>query len=128
MVDEASGLPELDEETGYPKPESWLSILQFFVKEENTEAFEQLCEETYELAKKQPGYKGAHYGRSMIDGRYFIISEWDSLKAMKDWEDVEEHGTAMDKGDTLYHPGRAMENRKFIPWQRPGTPKKTWTG
>jgi heme-degrading monooxygenase HmoA len=128
MVDEASGLPGLDEETGFPKPESWLSILQFFVKEEHAEEFEQLCDDMYELAKTQPGFKWAHYGRSSIDGRYFIISEWDSLKAMKDWENVEEHGLAMDKGDPMYHPGRLMENRKFIPWQKPGTPKKAWTG
>ena len=126
MVDEATGLPGLDED-GLPNPESWLSLLQFFVKEEQTEEFEQLCEEMHERAKKEPGYLWSHYGRSMIDGRYFIVSEWETRKAMKDWEDHEEHSQAMDKGEPLYHPGRDMQNRKFIPWYRPGTPRKDWT-
>ena len=129
MADAAtdSGLPGLGED-GLPNPESWLSVLQFFVKEDDTEGFEQLCEEMYEHAKKQPGFRWAHYGRSMIDGRYFIISEWDSRKNMKDWEDEEQHSLAMEKGEPLYHAGRDMQNRKFIPWYRPGAERKAWTG
>jgi heme-degrading monooxygenase HmoA len=128
MADAAtdSGLPGLDE-NGLPNPDSWLSVLQFFVKEENAEAFEKICDEMYETAQKQPGYLWAHYGRSMIDGRYFIISEWESRAAMKEWEDHEAHSLSMDKGEPMYHAGRDMQNRKFIPWYKPGAERKAWT-
>jgi heme-degrading monooxygenase HmoA len=122
-----SGLPTRLDEEGFPQPESWLSLLQFFVKEEDAKGFEEICDEMYEQAKKQPGYKWAHYGRSLIDGRYFIVSEWESRKAMKEWEDHEAHSLAMDKGEPMYHAGRDMQNRKFIPWYKPGAERKPWT-
>ena len=123
----AEQLPE-EITSGIDPTSTWLSVLQFFCKEGTDSDFAQLMEEMYELAQKQPGYLWGHYGRSLIDGRYFIISEWESRKAMKDWENVEEHGLAMDKGDPLYHAGRVMENRKFIPWYKPGAKRKAWTG
>ena len=119
-------LPE--EITGGIDPHStWLSVLQFFV-EEGTEAdFEQLMEEMYESVQKQPGYLWGHYGRSMVDGRWFVISEWESRTAMKEWEDEETHKGVGDRNEPRYEPGRDMQNRKFVPWYKPGSERKQWT-
>ena len=128
MADETPNtLPPLDEK-GFPYDTTWVSILQFFVKEDDQAQFEQDMDAMYELAKKQPGYIWAHFGRSMVDGRWFVISEWESRTDMKAWEDEERHKSVGDEAVAHYEAGRDMQNRKFIPWQRPGTPKKAWTG
>lgn len=110
-----------------PQQTTWLSVLQFFVKETETGAYEKDVEEMYELAQKQPGYIWAHYGRSMVDGRYFVISEWDSYEQMHAWEDEPRHQEVMEANDPRYEPGRDMQNRKFIPWYKPGAERKPWT-
>jgi heme-degrading monooxygenase HmoA len=81
----------------------------------------------YELAQKQPGYIWGHYGRSMVDGRWFVISEWESRSEMKAWEDEERHSAVGDEAATFYEAGRDMQNRKFVPWYKPGAPRKAWT-
>jgi heme-degrading monooxygenase HmoA len=127
MPDETPNtLPPLDE-NGFPYDTTWVSILQFFVKEGDEADFEKDLDLMYELAKKQPGYMWAHYGRSMIDGRYFVISEWESYQEMKDWEHEETHEALGDAWESRYVAGRDMENRKLIPWYRPDKPRKAWT-
>jgi heme-degrading monooxygenase HmoA len=121
-----SGLPPLGPD-GFPQPQSWLSVLQFFVKERAAEDFERDLESTYELATNQPGFISGHYARSKVDGRYIVISEWKTREDMKAWEDYEEHKGIMDEHESSYQPGRGAQNRKFIPWQRPGTEPKQWT-
>jgi heme-degrading monooxygenase HmoA len=101
--------------------------LQFFVKDADQEGFEQDLEEVYELAKKQPGYLWAHYGRSLVDGRWFVISEWESYATMKDFEHEARHEQIMDENEPRYETGRDMENRKFLPWYRPDKARKPWT-
>jgi heme-degrading monooxygenase HmoA len=119
-------LPPLDEK-GFPYDTTWVSILQFFVKEPDQAQFEQDLDAMYELGKKQPGYIWAHYGRSMIDGRYFVISEWESYEQMKAWEHEPTHEALGDAWEPRYEAGRDMENRKLIPWYRPDKPRKAWT-
>lgn len=119
-------LPPLDEK-GYPYDTTWLSILQFFVRDSEREAFEQDMDEMYELAQKQPGYLWSHWGRSQIDGRYFVISEWETYDQMKAWEHEARHEQVGDENEKRYESGRGMENRKFIPWYRPDKPRKAWT-
>jgi heme-degrading monooxygenase HmoA len=119
-------LPPLDEK-GFPYDTTWLSVLQFFVKEAEIEAFERDMVEMDQLAKKQPGYLWSHYGRSMVDGRYFVISEWSSYEQMKAWEHEARHEAVGDSNESRYEVGRDMENRKFIPWYRPDKPRKAWT-
>jgi len=127
MADETpQTLPPLDEK-GFPYNTNWVSILQFFVKESDQADFEQDLDAMYELGKKQPGYIWAHYGRSMIDGRYFVISEWESYEQMKAWEHEETHEALGDAWESRYLAGHDMENRKLIPWYRPDKPKKAWT-
>jgi hypothetical protein len=63
MADETPNtLPPLDEK-GFPYDTTWVSILQFFVTEADQSQFEQDMDAMYELAKKQPGYIWAHFGR-----------------------------------------------------------------
>jgi heme-degrading monooxygenase HmoA len=119
-------LPPLDDK-GFPYDTTWVSILQFFVKEADQGDFEQDMDAMYELAKKQPGYMWGHYGRSHVDGRWFVISEWESYDEMKAWEHEQTHEEIGDINETRYEPGRDMENRKFIPWYRPDKPRKVWT-
>jgi heme-degrading monooxygenase HmoA len=117
-----------DEIAGGIDPNStWLSVLQFFVKDAATEDFETLMEEVYASAQKQPGYIWGHVGRSMVDGRYFVISEWERREHMKAWEEEERHKAIGEDAKTFYETGRDMENRKFIPWYKPGAERKTWT-
>ena len=59
--------------SGIDGDSTWLSVLQFFCKAGTEGHFEQLMEEMYELAQKQPGYLWGHYGRSMVDGRWFVM-------------------------------------------------------
>ena len=113
--------------SGIDRDSTWLSVLQFFVKDSSTADFEQLMEEMYESAQKQPGYIWGHYGRSMIDGRYFVISEWESYENMKDWEHEERHEAVGEDAKTYYEAGRDMQNRKFIPWYKPTAERKKWT-
>jgi heme-degrading monooxygenase HmoA len=113
--------------SGIDSDSTWLSVLQFFVKESSTADFEQLMEEMYESAQKQPGYIWGHYGRSMVDGRYFVISEWESREEMKAWEDEERHKAVGEDVKTYYEAGRDMQNRKFIPWYKPTAERKKWT-
>jgi heme-degrading monooxygenase HmoA len=119
-------LPPLDEK-GIPYDTTWLSVLQFFVKEAKIETFERDMAEMDELAREQPGYLWSHYGRSMVDGRYFVISEWGSYEAMKAWEHEARHEAVGDQNEGRYEAGRDMENRKFIPWYRPDKSRKGWT-
>jgi heme-degrading monooxygenase HmoA len=121
-----NSLPPQDE-NGVPQETTWLSLLQFFVKDYKEDEFEKYMEEMYELAQKQPGYIWGHFGRSMIDGRWFVISEWDSYANMKLWEHEERHEAVGEEVKPLYDPGRDMENRKFIPWYKPTAERKTWT-
>jgi len=113
--------------SGIDADSTWLSVLQFFVKDASTGDFEELMEEMYESAQKQPGYLWGHYGRSMVDGRWFVISEWESRADMKAWEDEERHAVVGEEAVAHYEPGRDMQNRKFIPWYKPGAQRKTWT-
>ena len=113
--------------SGIDPDSTWLSVLQFFVKDDAIEDFEQLMEEMYVSAQKQPGYLWGHFGRSMVDGRYFVISEWERREDMKAWEEEERHKAVGEDAKTLYEGGRDMENRKFIPWYKPGAQRKTWT-
>ena len=129
MADETtteSGLPGLGED-GLPKPESWLSVLQFFVKEDSSKHFERLMEEMYESAQEQPGFIWGNYARSLVDGRWYVISEWESRTDMKAWEDEERHKAVGEDAKTFYDAGRDMQNRKFIPWYKPGAERKQWT-
>lgn len=127
MADEPiNSLPPQDE-NGVPQETTWLSVLQFFVKESGEADFLALMEEMYESAQTQPGYLWGHYGRSMVDGRWFVISEWDSYANMKLWEHEERHEAVGEDAKTYYEAGRDMQNRKFIPWYKPGAARKTWT-
>jgi heme-degrading monooxygenase HmoA len=121
-----SSLPPVDE-NGVPQQTTWLSVLQFFVKDPDTGPFESDMEEMYELARKQPGFIYGQYARSMVDGRYLVISEWESYQALKDWEDEEQHQGVMERNEPRYESGRDMQNRKFIPWYKPGAERKPWT-
>ena len=123
------GAEQLPEQitSGIDPSSTWLSVLQFFVKEATEADFEQLMEEMYESAQKQPGYMWGHYGRSHVDGRWFVISEWESRADMKAWEEEERHKGVGDENELRYEPGRGMENRKFIPWYKPGAERKPWT-
>src|SRR5437016_11879715 len=89
---------------------TWLSMLQFFCKGDACEDFEALLEEMFELAQKQPGYVWGHYGRSMVDGRYLVVSEGESYDDMKAWEHEERHEAVGEGAKTLYEMGRAMQN------------------
>lgn len=122
----AEQLPELIT-SGIDPNSTWLSVLQFFCKEGTEADFEQLMEEMYEAAQKQPGYLWGHYGRSHVDGRWFVISEWQHKEDMKAWEDEERHAAVGDEAQAHYHSGRDMQNRKFIPWYKPTAERKTWT-
>lgn len=121
-----NSLPPQDSD-GVPYETTWLSVLQFFVKEPEQPAFERDMEEMYERARKQPGYIWGHFGRSMVDGRWFVISEWESYQHMKDWEHEARHEEVGELNKPRYHPGRDMQNRKFIPWYKPGAERKPWT-
>jgi heme-degrading monooxygenase HmoA len=117
-----------DEITGGIDPDAtWLSILQFFVKEDSTEDFERLMEEMYESAQKQPGFLWGNYGRSQVDGRWFVVSEWDSRANIKAWEDEERHAAVGEDAKTYYEAGRDMQNRKWVAWYKPGSQRKAWT-
>ncbi len=114
--------------TGGIQPDTtWLSVLQFFCKGDACEGFEKLLDEMYELAQRQPGYLWGHFGRSMVDGRYFVISEWESYEDMKAWEHEERHEAVGEGAKTFYEMGRDMQNRKFVPWYKPGAERKPWT-
>ena len=129
MADESAG-PVLPEQltSGIDPNSTWLSVLQFFVKDRATTEFEALMEEMYESAQKQPGYIWGHFGRSMVDGRYLVISEWESYEDMKAWEHEERHEGVGEEAKAYYEPGREMQNRKFLPWYKPGADRKPWTG
>jgi heme-degrading monooxygenase HmoA len=114
-------------EAGIPRQTTWLSVLQFFVRESASAEFERYMEEMYELAGKQPGYLWGHYGRSMVDGRWFVISEWETYEDMKDWEHETRHEAVGEEVKPLYEAGRDMQNRKFVPWYKPGAERKAWT-
>lgn len=107
---------------------TWLSVLQFFVKESETDVFENDLEEMHQLARKQPGYIWGHYSRSLVDGRYFVISEWESYVDMKKWEHQPRHEEIGETNESRYVARRDMQNRKFIPWYKPGAERKSWTG
>lgn len=113
--------------SGFDDQPTWLSVIQFFVRDADAEGFERDMEEAYELARKQPGFLWAHYGRSMIDGRYFVVSEWGTYEEMKAFEHEARHEEIQEANETRYHPGRDAENRKFVAWYRPDKPRKAWT-
>jgi heme-degrading monooxygenase HmoA len=113
--------------SGIDPDATWLSVLQFFCKDGTDRDFVTLMEEMFELAQKQPGYIWGHYGQSDIDGRWFVISEWESRTQMKAWEDEERHAAVGEEAETFYESGRDMQNRKFVSWYKPGSQRKAWT-
>lgn len=126
MTDVPNTLPPLNDK-GFPYDTNWVSLLQFFVKPTEQDAFERDMDEMYELALKQPGFLWAHYGRSMVDGRWFVWSEWETYEQMKAWEHESRHEQVGDENEPRYEAGHDMENRKFIPWYRPDKARKAWT-
>jgi heme-degrading monooxygenase HmoA len=70
------------------------------------------------LAERQPGYRWAEIGPSIVDGAgYVVVSEWDDVEQVRAWEHEEEHSGVMQKWEPLYR--EPLLHRRFVPWQRP---------
>ncbi|HRG68552.1 MAG: antibiotic biosynthesis monooxygenase [Saprospiraceae bacterium] len=62
---------------------------------EDTEGYESMSFKMLELVKKQKGYLGHESAR---DGIGITVSYWDSLEAIKNWKENEEHLLAQSEG------------------------------
>ena len=70
-----------------------LSYLKFaLVPEADREDFERDMRAMFDLARRQPGFRWADMGPSMVDPAvYLVVSEWDDVELVRAWEHVEEH-------------------------------------
>jgi heme-degrading monooxygenase HmoA len=96
-----------------------LSYLRFSLTwEADREDFETDMRAMLDLAQRQPGYRWAEMGPSMMDATvYIVISEWDAVEQVRAWEHEEEHSGVMEKWEPLYR--EPLLHRRFVPWQRP---------
>jgi heme-degrading monooxygenase HmoA len=71
-----------------------------------------------ELAETQPGYVWSEMGRSMQDQLvYVVVSEWDDIDDVRDWEHHEVHAEIQRKWEP--HQQEPLVHRRFTPWERP---------
>ena len=71
-----------------------------------------------ELARRQPGYRWAEMGPSLVDPTvYLVVSEWDDVEQVRAWEHEEEHSGVMEKWEPLYR--EPLLHQRFVPWRRP---------
>jgi heme-degrading monooxygenase HmoA len=80
--------------------------------------FERDLHSMLALAERQPGYRWAEMGPSLVDPAvYVVVSEWDDVEQVRAWEHEEEHTGVMEKWEPHYR--EALLHRRFVPWQRP---------
>ncbi len=96
-----------------------LSYLRFSLTgEADREDFEKDMHAMLELARRQPGYRWAEMGPSLVDPAvYLVVSEWDDVVQVRAWEHEEEHSGVMEKWEPLYRD--PLFHQRFVPWQRP---------
>src|SRR6266511_2538126 len=69
-----------------------------------------------ELASRQPGYRWADMGPSLVDPSvYLVVSEWDDVEQVRAWEHEEEHSGVMEKWEPLYR--EPLFHQRFVPWR-----------
>jgi heme-degrading monooxygenase HmoA len=96
-----------------------LSYLKFSLRPDADRAeFERDMHEMLGLAKRQPGYRWAEMGPSMVDpSGYLVVSEWDEVDQVRAWEHEEEHSGVMEKWEPSYR--EPLLHQRFVPWERP---------
>jgi heme-degrading monooxygenase HmoA len=96
-----------------------LSYLKFsLVPEADRTEFERDMHAMLSLAQRQPGYRWAEMGPSMVDDTvYLVVSEWDDVEQVRAWEHEEEHSGLMEKWEPRYR--QPLLHQRFVPWQRP---------
>ena len=96
-----------------------LSYLKFSLLPDADRAeFERDMHAMLGLAQRQPGYRWAEMGPSIVDpSGYLVVSEWDDVDQVRAWEHEEEHSGVMEKWEPLYR--EPLFHQRFVPWQRP---------
>ena len=96
-----------------------LSYLRFSLTQEaDREDFEKDMRGMLDLAERQPGFRWAEMGPSLVDPTvYLVVSEWDHVEQVRAWEHEEEHSGVMEKWEPLYR--EPLLHRRFVPWTRP---------
>ena len=96
-----------------------LSYLRFsLTREADREDFETDMQAMLDLAQRQPGYRWAEMGPSILDATvYLVVSEWDDVEQVRAWEHEEQHSGVMEKWEPLYR--EPLFHQRFVPWQRP---------
>jgi heme-degrading monooxygenase HmoA len=96
-----------------------LSYLRFsLLPGADREDFERDLHAMLQLATRQPGYRWADLGPSLLDSAiYLVVSEWDDVQQVRAWEHEEEHTGVMQKWEPQYR--EPLLHRRFVPWQRP---------
>jgi heme-degrading monooxygenase HmoA len=88
------------------------------VPEADRTEFERDMHAMLSLAQRQPGYRWAEMGPSMVDDTvYLVVSEWDDVEQVRAWEHEEEHSGLMEKWEPRYR--QPLLHQRFVPWQRP---------
>ncbi len=100
-------------------PPGILSYLRFSLRTgSDLAAFEGDMHAMLSLAERQPGFRWAEMGPSIIDDHvYLVVSEWDSVEQVRAWEHEEEHSDVMERWEPHYR--EPLVHRRFVPWQRP---------
>ena len=95
-----------------------LSYLKFsLVPGADREDFERDMRAMFELARRQPGFRWADMGPSMVDPAvYLVVSEWDDIERVRSWEHEEEHSGVMQKWEPRYRD--PLLHQRFVPWVR----------
>ena len=62
--------------------------------------YTEMANKMVELAKAQPGFMGVESARNEIG---ITVSYWESLEAIKNWEDNMEHLEAQENGRTTWY-------------------------
>jgi heme-degrading monooxygenase HmoA len=98
-----------------------LSYLKFsLVPDADRGDFERDMRAMFELARRQPGFRWAEMGPSMVDpAAYLVVSEWDDVERVRSWEHEEEHSGVMQKWEPRYRD--PLLHQRFVPWVRPAS-------
>jgi heme-degrading monooxygenase HmoA len=80
--------------------------------------FEEDLRRMAELAHRQPGYRWSETDRPIDDpSAYVVVSEWDDVDRVRDWEHEATHVEIQEKWEPLFH--EPLVHRRFTPWERP---------
>ncbi len=78
----------------------YYSVIFTTISAENTEGYEDMAKEMFDIASKQPGFLGMESAREDVG---ISVSYWDSLDSIRKWSSHSDHSKAKEMGKNGFY-------------------------